>query len=574
MPVSRYYDLKDQDDGQKVVEVRVTGYALQQIPLLNKGTAFSEEERRTLELDGLLPSMIFDIETQKQRVYGQYSSYAASFERYRFLRELQDTNETLFYALLSEHLEEMLPIIYTPTVGQAAQEYSEIFQLPRGFVVSTATIDNVVNALANVPLDDVRLAVATDSSAVLGIGDQGFGGMAIPIGKLSIYTAAGGVGPDRTLPIELDVGTDRDDLLANPLYLGVRHRRLADANYLAFMDRFVEAIAARYPGLILQWEDFGRDRAFTVLDRYRGRIASFNDDIQGTGAMALAGVLSACKQTNTHLRDQRVVVLGAGAGGIGVVWALTQGMLRQGLTREEVRDRILVMDSRGILTSDRDMEWFKRPYAQEASRLAWAYSGKERLLDVVRNTGATVLLGLSGRPNAFDEEIVASMCANTERPIIFPLSNPTASSEARPADLLHWSRGKAIVATGSPFEAVVADGKVHAIGQGNNAFIFPGLGFGALLAKVTAVTDGMVLAAADALAAYTQRADDRVFPSVAEMGDVAVHVAAAVIQQAVEDGVASEQRVAGMSHEELLAYVREMKWVPEYLPFVRADAGR
>lgn len=574
MPISRYYDIKQRNDGQKVVEVNLTGYALQQIPLLNKGTAFSEDERRILELDGLLPSSILDIETQRQRVYGQYTSYAAPLERYQFLRELQDTNETLFYALLSKHLEEMLPIIYTPTVGRAAQEFSEIYQLPRGLALSTTTIGNVGGALANVPLEDVRLAVATDSSAVLGIGDQGFGGMAIPIGKLSIYTAAGGVAPDRALPIELDVGTDRDDLLANPLYLGVRHHRLADADYVAFMDRFVEGIAARYPGLILQWEDFGRERAFTVLERYRGRIASFNDDIQGTGAMALAGVLSACKQTKTQLRDQRVVVLGAGAGGIGVAWALTQGMLRQGLTRDEVRDRILVMDSRGVLTDDRDMEWFKTPYAQEASRLPWTGQGSTTLLDVVRNARATVLMGLSGRPNVFGEDVVESMCANTERPIIFPLSNPTASSEARPADLLHWSRGKALVATGSPFEAVVVEGKTHQVGQGNNAFIFPGLGFGALLAKVTAVTDGMVLAAADALAAYTQRVGDRVFPGVEEMGDVAVHVAAAVIQQAGHDGVASDERVASMSDGELLAYVREMKWVPEYLPFVRADGGR
>jgi len=570
-PISRYYDVKRDADGKRYLEVYVTGLLLHQIPLLNKGTAFTTEERRLLRLDGLLPPHVSEMSSQLDRVYRRFKVQSSPLEQHIYLRSLQDRNEALFYALLADHLEEMLPIIYTPTVGEAVQVFSEVYRHPRGLAITTDNISRATEAFKNVPLNDIRLAVATDSSAILGIGDQGFGGMAISIGKLAIYVVAGGVGPDKALPIELDVGTEREDLLEHPLYLGVRHRRLRGQEYLDFMDRFVEAIAARYPGIVLQWEDFSKDTAFTVLERYRKRLASFNDDIQGTGATALAGVLSACRMTGQSLEEQRIVISGAGAGGAGVARAMIEGLMREGLSREEARDRVFVLDSRGLLTAGREMDWYKRPYAQPAATTAaWTTnSASPNLLEVIENAGATVLLGLSGQHGTFGMAVVEAMCRNAERPVIFPLSNPTTSSEAVPADLMRWSNGRAIIATGSPFPDVHFNGETFPVAQGNNAFVFPGLGFGGVLAKVTEVTDGMVIAAAYALADYTQREPGRVYPRVGEMRAVSTHVAAAVMEQAVRDGVAGEKAIAKMSREELARYVGERCWAPHYLPYVR-----
>ncbi len=575
-PISRYYDVKRDADGNRYLEVYVTGLLLHQIPLLNKGTAFTKDERRLLGLEGLLPPHIAEMSSQLDRVYRRFRLQTSPLEQHIYLRNLQDRNEALFYALVAEHLEEMLPIIYTPTVGEAVQLFSEVYRHPRGLAVSTDNIGTVREAFENIPLNDIRLAVATDSSAILGIGDQGFGGMAISIGKLAIYVVAGGVGPDKCLPIELDVGTEREDLLTNPLYLGVRHHRLRGEAYLDFMDRFVEAVIERYPGMILQWEDFSKDTAFTVLDRYRKRLASFNDDIQGTGATALAGVLSACRMTGQSLADQRFVISGAGAGGAGVAWAMIEGLMGEGLTREEARERVFVLDSKGLLTDDRELDWYKQPYAQRAGEVAgWkAKASPPNLLDTIKNSGATVLLGLSGQAGIFDMAVVEAMCGNSERPLIFPLSNPTSASEAVPSDLLRWSKGRAIIATGSPFPDVPYEGKVFRVPQGNNAFVFPGLGFGSLLAKVSEVTDTMVIAAAHALADYTQREDGRVYPSVGEMRDTSVHVAAAVMERAMADGVAREPDITGLDREALVAYVRQRCWIPHYLPYVRGEQAR
>jgi len=369
MPISRYYDVKRDEKGERYLEPYVTGFLLLRLPLLNKGTAFTEEERRLLGLEGLLPPHVHTLEEQKERVYRRYRLIQSPLEKHIYLRHLQDRNEVLFYALVVDHLEEMLPILYTPTVGEAVREFSHIYRYPRGFTASTKNIDRIDEALQNVPLEDVRLIVATDSSAILGIGDQGYGGMAISIGKLTLYTAAGGVGPDKTLPVELDVGTDREDLLKDPLYLGVRHRRLRGEEYFRFLDRFVEAVRRRYPKALIQWEDFAKETAFQVLERYRKVIPSFNDDIQGTGAVALAGVLSACRLKGERLSDQVVVVYGAGAGGIGVAWALVEGMKREGLSEEEAKARVLVLDSKGLLVEGRSMEDYKRPYAQRPERL-------------------------------------------------------------------------------------------------------------------------------------------------------------------------------------------------------------
>jgi len=572
--VSRYYDVKRDKNGNRYLEVYVTGFLLQRIPLLNKSTAFTRGERRLLDLEGLVPAHITTLEEQKERVYRRYRMQDNSIEKHIFLRNLQDRNEVLFYALLVDHLEEMLPIIYTPTVGEAVRIFSHIYRLPRGLALSTENIDEADQAFDNVPLDDVRLVVATDSSAILGIGDQGFGGMAISIGKLSLYTGAGGVAPDKTLPIELDVGTDRDDLLQDPLYLGVRHRRLRGSAYYSFMDKFVQAFKKRYPRAILQWEDFSKEAAFTLLERYRKELPSFNDDIQGTGAVAWAGILGAMRVKKESPTDQVYVVYGAGAGGVGVAWAIIEGLKREGLSHEEALRRVFVLDSKGLLLKNRAMEEYKRPYAHDNEWIeGWDYSGKApHLLEVIKNAKATVLLGLSGRHGAFNEPVVKAMYENTKQPVIFPLSNPTSSSEALPEDIIRWTDGNAIIATGSPFDPVEYKGRKYEIGQGNNAFIFPGLGFGAILSHAREITDGMVLAASYALAEYVDDSHiekGMVYPYVHEMNKASVRVAAKVIKQAVDDGVTETDRFQGLSEEEICQYVERHFWKPEYLPYVK-----
>ncbi len=570
MPVSRYYDVKRDEKGERYLEPYVKGFLLLRLPLLNKGTAFTEEERRALGLLGLLPPHVNTLEEQKERVYRRYRLQPTPLEKHIYLRNLQDRNEVLFYALLVDHLEEMLPILYTPTVGEAVREFSHIYRYPRGFTVSTQDIDRVEEALMNVPLEEVRLIVATDSSAILGIGDQGYGGMAISIGKLTLYTAVGGVGPDKTLPVELDVGTDREDLLKDPLYLGVRHRRLRGEAYYRFLDRFVEAVKRRYPKALIQWEDLSKETAFAVLERYRKVVPSFNDDIQGTGAVALAGVLSACRLKGERLRDQVVVVYGAGAGGIGVAWALVEGMKREGLSQEEARARVLVLDSKGLLLEGRAMEDYKRPFAQKAERVAgWRFAGDyPGLLETIENARATVLLGLSGQGGSFTEPVVRAMLENTPQPVIFPLSNPTSASEALPDDLIYWTEGKALVAAGSPFPPVGFKGRTIPIGQGNNAFIFPGLGLGAVLARAREVTDGMVLEAAYALYDFTRaHFPHLLYPPVGKLREVSPYVAARVMAKALEEGVAEEERIRGLDLEGLIAFVRERFWEPRYLPY-------
>jgi len=576
--VSRYYDVKRDKNGNRFLEVYVTGFLLQRIPLLNKSTAFTREERELLQLEGLLPAHITSIEEQKERVYRRYRLQDNDLEKHIYLRNLQDRNEVLFYALLIDHLEEMLPVIYTPTVGEAVREFSHIYRLPRGLALSTENIHKADQCFENVPLEDVRLVVATDSSAILGIGDQGFGGIAISIGKLSLYAGAGGVAPDKTLPIELDVGTDREDLLKDPLYLGVRHHRLKGEAYYQFMDRFVQAFKKRYPKAILQWEDFSKEAAFTLLERYRKELPSFNDDIQGTGAVTWAGVLNAMKIKGEPVTDQVFVVYGAGAGGVGVAWAIVQGLVREGLSEEEAKRRVYVLDSKGLLLSDRAMEDYKRPFAHDPEEVAsWSHSGKApNLLDVIQNAGATVLLGLSGRPGDFSEPVVRAMLAATSRPVIFPLSNPTSASEALPEDILRWTDGAAIVATGSPFDPVDYKGHKYPIGQGNNAFIFPGLGFGAILAHAREITDGMVIAASYALADFVDDAHIKqgmVYPYVREMREASVSVAARVILQAVEDGVAGTSRFTGLSEHDIADYVRRHFWEPHYLPYVKGEVS-
>ncbi|MGK3986940.1 NAD-dependent malic enzyme [Sorangium sp. So ce136] len=569
--ISKYFDVKRDALGREYMEVYVDGIALLRLVMTNKGTAFTLDERVRLGLDGLLPPQVNTLEQQLARVYGGFCREPTPIARYQYLRALQERNEVLFYALLTRHLGEMLPIVYTPTVGEAVQQFNFLYQSARGVSLSPDNIGRARRVLASFPWEDVRMIVATDASAILGIGDQGYGGLAIPIGKLALYTAGGGVSPFHTMPVVLDVGTDRAELLDDPFYLGVRQRRLRDGAYFDFVDRFVDAVKNSCPRAVVQWEDLSKESAFSVLERYRKVIPSFNDDIQGTGAVALAGVVAACRLRGESIKDQSVVIHGAGAGGIGVAWAICQGMIRDGLTEEEALARLFVLDSKGLLAKDRPMEEYKRKFAQAPERIAsWTRSGAApSLLETVEGARATVLLGLSGQPGAFGEPVIKAMAANTARPVIFPLSNPTSASEALPVDILTWTGGRALVATGSPFAPVELDGKTIPVGQGNNAFIFPGLGFGTILSDAREITDGMVLAAAYALVDYTAEKHldtGLIYPPVEELQEVSTRVAIAVIRAAFADGVATSAKLDPASAED---HVKARFWQPRYLPFVR-----
>lgn len=566
----KQFEKRIDDKGNPYLATPLSGYLLTRLPLLNKSTGFSREERRELGLEGLVPPHSSTIEQQVQRTYANYSGFTTALDKHVYLRVLQDRNEVLFYALLEQHLEEMLPIIYTPTVAEAVQKFSLIYRFPRGLVVSTENIDRIDEVLATAPLPDVRLVVATDSEGILGIGDQGFGGMAICIGKLSLYTAAAGIDPATTLPIELDVGTNRADLLDDPLYLGVRHERLVGPAYEDFIERFVVAFKKRFPDALLQWEDFSKQKAVDVMNRYRDVLPSFNDDIQGTGAVVLAGLLAAARKTRRSMTDETYVVHGAGAGGMGVGRQIVVGLQRQGLSRAEAVARVLMIDSAGLVVADRPgLESYKRELAQDPSRTAgWQVAGAvPSLLETVTNAKATGIIGLSGQAGAFDEAVVKAVLANSPAPIVFPLSNPTVNSEAVPEDVYAWTGGRAIVATGSPFPNVQHEGRSFVVGQGNNAFVFPGVGLGALVTRATKVTDNMLTAAAEALSEYTdpmRLMEGAVYPSVSALGRASRHVAVAVANQAMADGVA--RREVKDTQEAVSAGI----WEPRYLPIRRA----
>ncbi len=564
------FERRIDESGDAHLVTDLPGLMLTRLPLLNKGTAFSAEERATFGLEGLYPPHVSTLAEQVQRDYASFQGFTTNLDKHIFLRVLQDRNEVLFYALIEGHLEEMMPIIYTPTVAEAVQKFSHIYRYPRGLVISTDNIDRVDEVLANTPLWDVRLAVATDAEGILGIGDQGFGGMAICIGKLSIYTAAAGIDPATTLPIGLDVGTNRADLLDDPMYLGVRHKRLVGQAYDDFMERFVSAFRKAFPNALLQWEDFSKQKAFDVLHRYQERLPSFNDDVQGTGAVVLAGLLAASRKTKRPLTEEVFAVYGAGAGGVGVALQVRDGLVRQGLTPEDAAARVLVLDSRGLLLSDREgLDSYKAGVAQQPSRIdGWEVAGDvPTLLETIRGARVTALLGLSGQRGAFDKEVVQAVAANTPSPIVFPLSNPTDNGEAVPTDLYTWTDGAAIVATGSPFPPVRWKGVEYEVGQGNNAFIFPGLGLGIMVTRAKRVTPGMLSAAAEALADYTDSAriaQGAVYPRVGAMRRLSRYVALAVANQAVHDGVAAPDFEGDVD-----ARIEAAMWEPRYLPIRR-----
>jgi malate dehydrogenase (oxaloacetate-decarboxylating) len=533
-------------------------------PLRNKGTAFSEKERSELGLHGLLPPVVETLEQQVLRRYQAYQKQPTNVARHINLRALQDTNETLFYRLVSDHTEEMLPILYTPTVGVACQYFSEIYRRPRGLFISYPDRGRIGEILHNRPRQEVDVIVVTDGQRVLGLGDQGIGGMGIPIGKLSLYTALGGIDPSRTLPVLLDVGTDNAELLDDPVYLGWRHRRIGGADYDDFIDRFVQAVRAELPDVLLQWEDFATAHALPILERYRDELLTFNDDIQGTAAVVLAALSAGAAANGSRLRDQTVVMLGAGSAGIGVCEQIVRSMVAHGASEQDAHARICVLDVNGLLTTDRpDLDPAQRRLAQPPGAVPSREPGRPPdLTDAIDALHPTALIGLSTATGAFTEEVVRRMAAHAERPIIMPLSNPTSRSEARPQDLADWTEGRALVATGSPFAPMQVGGASVPVAQCNNVYIFPGVGLAVTAVRATRVTDAMITAAAVAIGdAATIRRDPHgtLLPDGAQLADTARVVASAVAKAAVADAVAP-----ALTDDQIDQAIHRTKWLPRY----------
>jgi len=524
----------------------LTGHLLLDHPLLNEGSAFQEDERRQRRLLGLLPYHCSTVEEQLTRVYENYKRKDSDLERYIFLNSLQDRNETLFYRLLRDHITEMMPIIYTPTVGEGCRRYSHVFRRPRGVYVSYPYREEIEILLDNAPTQNVEVIVVTDGERILGLGDLGVGGMGIPVGKLALYTLCAGIHPATTLPIILDVGTDNQELLSDPLYLGWRHERVRGQGYDQFIEAFVQAVMKKFPNVLLQWEDFSKNNAPRILARYRDRLCTFNDDIQGTGAVTVAGLLAATKLTNKRLSDQRIVILGAGSSAIGICDQIVAAMGAEGTSSEEAKRSLWLVDSQGLVHNQRALDEFKQKYAQPFEQTAaWKIADPSRLTfaDVVRQVQPTILIGTSAQPGAFTEEIVREMAAHTERPIIFPLSNPTSKSEAVPADLIAWTEGRALIASGSPFMPVPFGGREIRIGQCNNSFIFPGVGLGVIASGARRVTDAMFVAAARVLSEFSPALQDpegSLYPPLERVREISEQVALAVGDEALKSGLAAD----------------------------------
>ncbi|MFI5285383.1 MAG: NAD-dependent malic enzyme [Candidatus Dormibacteria bacterium] len=542
------------------------GRDILEAPVLNKGSAFTLEERTALGLRGLLPAAVTTIDLQAERSYVQYRRQGDDLAKHLFLDSLHDRNEVLYYRVLSEHLAEMLPIVYTPTVGEAIERYSREFQRPRGVYLCVDDADDIDVAFKNYGAapEDIDLIVATDAEQILGIGDWGVGGIAISVGKLAVYTAAAGIDPTRAIPVMLDVGTDRKELLEYPAYMGARHLRVRGDAYDTFIDRFVRSATSRFPNALLHWEDFGATNARRILDRYRETNCTFNDDMQGTGAVVLGGVMAAARAAGTTLSDQRVVVFGAGTAGVGIADFICSAMVREGMSGDEARRRVWCLGSHGLLIEGMaaGMRDFQRVYARAGTEVrTWERDrGEIGLLEVVRAVQPTVLIGCAAQPSSFTEAVVREMAAHAERPIIFALSNPTSLSEAVPSDLIGWSEGRALVATGSPFPPVQHSGLTYTIGQANNALVFPGLGLGTIVARARAVSDTMLLAAADTVSEFVDasRPGAPVMPPVDQVREVSLRVAAAVARAAKAEGLARAE-VTDAS-----AQVRMAMWEPAY----------
>lgn len=548
------------------LETTLRGVEVLSTPLLNKGVAFTQEEREELGLKGLLPPAVLTLEEQARRAYEQFCSQPDDLLKNVYLTALHDRNEVLFYRILTDHLREMLPIVYTPTVGVAIQRYSHEYRKPRGVYLSINDPSGIEEAFANISAtaENIDLVVVTDGEGILGIGDWGVGGINIAIGKLAVYTAAVGIDPSRVLPVILDVGTNREELLDNPFYIGNRHPRITGEAYDEFIDTFVQAVNKQFPKALLHWEDFSSRNARKILDKYRHDICTFNDDIQGTGAVSLAAVLSAVKASGVPLSEHRVVVFGAGTAGIGIADQVRDAMVRVGLSEEESYKRFWCIDRNGLVTDNmEDLLDFQIPYARKEAEVSeWKENGVIGLAEVVKHVKPTILIGTSTVAGAFKEEIIKEMASHVERPIILPMSNPTPLAEAKPADLIEWTEGRALVATGSPFEPVTYNGVTYVIGQSNNALIFPGLGLGTIVVRASVMTDGMFAAAAEAVASMvdTSQPGAPILPEVEELRNISEMVAIEVAKVAVAEGVAREN----LSDNDIKIAVKEAIWEPEY----------
>ncbi len=548
------------------------GPLLLEFPLLNKGSAFSLEERRNFNLLGLLPEVVETIEEQAERAWLQYQGFKTDIDKHIYLRNIQDTNETLFYRLVENHLDEMMPVIYTPTVGSACERFSEIYRRARGVFISYENRHMMDDILQNVPAHNIKVIVVTDGERILGLGDQGIGGMGIPIGKLSLYTACGGISPAYTLPVVLDVGTNNQQLLNDPLYMGWRHPRISGDEYYEFVDEFIQAVKQRWPDVLLQFEDFAQKNAMPLLNRYRNEICSFNDDIQGTAAVTVGTLIAASRAAGSQLSNQKIVFLGAGSAGCGIAEQIVAQTQREGLSEAAARQKVYMVDRFGLLTDQMpNLLPFQSKLVQKQENIQnWETSGDAiSLLDVVRNVKPDILIGVSGQTGLFTEEIIREMHKYCPRPIVMPLSNPTSRVEATPQDIITWTDGNALVAPGSPFPPVQWKDKLYPIAQCNNAYIFPGVGLGVIAAGASRITDEMLMAASETLAEHSPlRTNDNgmVLPGLDEIQHVSRAIAFAVGKVAQQEGVAVKT-----SAEALQQAIDDNFWRPEYRSYRRTS---
>jgi malate dehydrogenase (oxaloacetate-decarboxylating)(NADP+) len=539
-----------------------TGAALLRDPLLNKGSAFTAAEREALGLKALLPPKIFTMEEQALRVMENYSAKQTDLERYIHLASLQDRNETLFYRVLTDNLEQMMPVVYTPTVGLACQKWGHIFRRPRGMYVTYEDRGRVAELLGEWPHDDVRVIVVTDGERILGLGDQGASGMGIPVGKLSLYTACAGIAPTQCLPVTLDVGTENEEYLSDSLYMGLRQHRVRGKAFEEFVAEFMEAATKRWPKVLVQFEDFGNTTAFQLLEQWRDRICTFNDDIQGTAAVTLAGLYSALRLTGKKLNDQRILFLGAGEAGIGIGDLIVSAMVDEGATLEDARKKCSFVDSKGLVVKTR------KDLAHHKLRFAHDLPETKAFIDCIRLLKPTAIVGVSTMPKTFNQEVIEAMSKLNERPIIFSLSNPTSKSECSAGEAYTWSNGRAIFASGSPFPSFQFEGKTFVPGQGNNSYIFPGVGLGVVASESTRVTDRMFAQAARTLASLVLESDlekGRIYPSLKRIREVSSAIGAAVAEMAFKDGTARAKKPAG----DMLEFVKATMWEPKYESFVK-----
>ncbi|CAI8243625.1 MAG: NAD-dependent malic enzyme [Glaciecola sp. HTCC2999] len=549
-----------------------SGPALLETPLLNKGSAFNEKERKVFNLMGLLPTRYETIEEQVERAYMQYSSFTDPLNKHIYLRNIQDTNETLFFKLLQRHIEEMMPIIYTPTVGDACEKFSDIYRSSRGLFISYKERHNLDDILRNVTKPKVKVIVVTDGERILGLGDQGIGGMGIPIGKLSLYTACGGISPAYTLPITLDVGTNNQKLLDDPMYMGARHERIAQDQYNEFIQLFMEAVKHRWPESMVQFEDFAQPNAMPILNKYRNTYCCFNDDIQGTAAVALGTLLAACRMTNKKLSDMRVAFVGGGSAGCGIAAMLIQQMRHEGMSESDARKRIYMLDRLGLITAGQTgLRDFQAKLAQQPEDINhWAIAGDyASLYEVVEHAKPDILIGVSGVPGLFTQEVIELMAKNHELPIIFPLSNPSRQVEAHPLDVIKWTGGKVIIATGSPFGDVMYQGQAFHVAQCNNSYIFPGIGLGVIVSKARIISDEMIMASSNTLAEVSPLANNGeggLLPPLTQITELSKSIAFNVAKVAMQQGYALK-----VSDEELKSRIDKYFWAPEYREYKRSS---